>query len=95
MINTAKRPPDEESFAVLKRRGGLQADVSGVEEYQQVVDDADQKLERGDEPIRYTVREASPDGRSQLKLSYTESCLGPRWSVGREGQRTAESEKDG
>jgi hypothetical protein len=50
---------------------------SGVEEYQQAVDDAYQELERGDEPVRDTVRRKSPDGWTQLKLTYTESCLGP------------------
>ena len=39
-------------------------------------DDADQELERGDEPVRDPVRGASPDGRTQPKLTYTESCLG-------------------
>jgi hypothetical protein len=67
---------DEESLAVPERRGGLQADVLGAEEHQQAVDDAYKELERGDEPVRYTVRGAGPDGRTLLKLTYTESCLG-------------------
>lgn len=43
----------EEPGAVTERRSGLQADVSGAEEHQLAVDDADQELERGDEPVRH------------------------------------------
>jgi transposase-like protein len=53
---------DEESLAVPERRGGLQADVPGAEEHQQEVDNADQELERRDEPVRYFVRGTSADG---------------------------------
>jgi hypothetical protein len=37
--------------------------------------------ERGAQPVRDPVRGASPDGRAQLKLTYTESCLGPALGV--------------
>jgi hypothetical protein len=37
---------DEEPCAVPERRGGLQADLSVIEEYQQGVDDGDQDPER-------------------------------------------------
>jgi hypothetical protein len=50
----------EESLLVPERRSGLQANVSSVEEHQQEMDDADQELERGDEPVRHPVRGASP-----------------------------------
>jgi hypothetical protein len=65
-------------FRTQPSRGRIQADVSGVEEYQQAMDDAYKELERGDEPVRYLVRRKSPDGRTQLKLTYTESCLGSK-----------------
>jgi len=38
------------------------------------VDNADTELERSLEPVRYTVRRQSADGRPQLELTYTE-CL--------------------
>lgn len=68
---------DEESLIVPERRSGLQADVSGVEEYQPEMDNADQELERSHEPVCDSLRRASADGRTQPKLTYTESCLGP------------------
>lgn len=54
----------------------IKTDVLRIEKYQQAMDNADLKLERGDEPVRDHVRRSSPDGRTQPKLTYTE-CLEP------------------
>lgn len=40
------------------------------------MDNADQELERGDEPVRNHLRRESADGRTQPQLTYTE-CLEP------------------
>src|SRR5215213_6769883 len=42
-----------------------------------MMDDADQELGRGDEPVRDPVCGKSPDCWTQLKHTYTEFCLGP------------------
>ena len=62
----------EEPVTVPKRRGGVQAALLGVAQHQQEVDNADQELERCDEPVRHPLRWQSADGRTQLKLTYTD-----------------------
>ena len=41
------------------------------------MDDADQELERGDEPVRHPLRRESPDRRAQPELTYTKSLEPP------------------
>lgn len=45
----------QEPVVVPKRRSGLQADVSGIEKYQQAMDNADQELERRAQSVRDPV----------------------------------------
>jgi len=64
----------QESAAVPKRRGGLQADVLGPAQHLQEVDNAYPELERGSESVRYPVRRQGTNWRPQLRLTYTD-CL--------------------
>lgn len=42
------------------------------------MDNADQELERGDEPVRHPVLRQSAGGRTQLKLTYTDRLELPK-----------------
>ena len=72
---------EQEPCAVFERRCGLQADVSGLAQHQQAMDNVDPELERGAQPVRRPLRRPGADGRARLKFTYTDRLESPRIAI--------------